>query len=66
MRPAFAVATEVDPQILIVDEIFGVGDAGFPRKCFDRILGFREAGKTILFVPPIGTRLSNIATGPYC
>jgi ABC-type polysaccharide/polyol phosphate transport system ATPase subunit len=50
MRLAFAVATEVDPDILIVDEILGVGDASFQKKCFERIRGFREAGKTILFV----------------
>ncbi len=50
MRLAFAVATEVDPNILIVDEILGVGDAPFQKKCFARIRGFREAGKTILFV----------------
>ena len=50
MRLAFAVATEVDPQILLVDEIMAVGDAGFQEKCFARIRKFREAGKTILFV----------------
>src|ERR1700720_2249848 len=50
MRLAFAVATEVDPDILIIDEILGVGDAGFQRKCFDRIEDFRRAGKTILLV----------------
>ena len=50
MRLAFAVATEVDPDILIVDEILGVGDAPFQKKCFARIRGFRNAGKTILFV----------------
>lgn len=50
MRLAFAVATEVDPKILIIDEILGVGDASFQQKCFARIRGFREAGKTILFV----------------
>jgi ABC-type polysaccharide/polyol phosphate transport system ATPase subunit len=49
-RLAFAVATEVDPQILVVDEILGVGDMGFKEKCFDRIRNFREAGKTILMV----------------
>jgi lipopolysaccharide transport system ATP-binding protein len=49
-RLAFAVATEVDPQILVVDEILGVGDMGFREKCFDRIRNFREAGKTILLV----------------
>jgi ABC-2 type transport system ATP-binding protein len=50
MRLAFSVATEVDPDILIIDEILGVGDAGFQEKCFDRIEDFRRAGKTILLV----------------
>lgn len=50
MRLAFAVATEVDPQILLVDEILAVGDEGFQEKCFERIRKFRESGKTILFV----------------
>lgn len=49
-RLAFAVATEVDPQVLILDEILAVGDAAFQRKCFARIENFRRAGKTILFV----------------
>ena len=49
-RLAFAVATEVDPNILILDEILAVGDAGFQQKCFMRIEKFRRAGKTILFV----------------
>src|SRR5216683_4561803 len=50
MRLAFSVAIEVDPDILIIDEILGVGDAGFQQKCFDRISRFRDAGKTILLV----------------
>jgi ABC-type polysaccharide/polyol phosphate transport system ATPase subunit len=50
MRLAFSVATEVDPDILIVDEILGVGDVGFREKCFERIRQFRDAGKTILMV----------------
>lgn len=49
-RLAFAVATEVDPQILIMDEILAVGDTAFQAKCFDRIQRFRRAGKTILLV----------------
>jgi ABC-type polysaccharide/polyol phosphate transport system ATPase subunit len=49
-RLAFAVATEVDPDILVVDEILAVGDSGFQQKCFARIDKFRLAGKTILFV----------------
>jgi ABC-type polysaccharide/polyol phosphate transport system ATPase subunit len=49
-RLAFAIATEVDPEILIIDEILSVGDAGFQHKSFARIQDFRRAGKTILFV----------------
>jgi ABC-2 type transport system ATP-binding protein len=50
MRLAFSVAIEVDPDILIIDEILSVGDAGFQGKCFDRIEDFRRRGKTILLV----------------
>jgi len=50
MRLAFSVATEIDPDILLLDEILGVGDAPFQQKCFERIGNFRKAGKTILFV----------------
>lgn len=50
MRLAFSVATEVDPDILIIDEILGVGDAGFQEKCFERIMSFKNREKTIFFV----------------
>src|SRR5579871_618672 len=50
MRLAFSVATAVDPDILLVDEILSVGDAAFRVKCFDRIAAFREGGKTIILV----------------
>lgn len=49
VRLAFAVATAVEPDILIIDEALAVGDGAFARKSFDRIMSFREAGKTILF-----------------
>jgi lipopolysaccharide transport system ATP-binding protein len=49
MRLAFAVATAVDPDILVIDEALSVGDGAFARKSFDRIMKLREAGKTILF-----------------
>src|SRR5579875_2672123 len=49
-RLAFAVATEVDPDILVVDEILAVGDLPFQEKCFDKLKRFRAAGKTILLV----------------
>lgn len=49
MRLAFAVATSVDPDILVIDEALSVGDGAFARKSFDRIMALRDAGKTILF-----------------
>src|SRR5262249_31733727 len=49
-RLAFAVATAVDPDILITDEVLAVGDESFQRKCMDRSYRFRQLGKTIIFV----------------
>ncbi len=49
-RLAFAVATAVDPDILITDEELAVGDEAFQRKCMDRIYTFHQRGKTIIFV----------------
>jgi ABC-type polysaccharide/polyol phosphate transport system ATPase subunit len=49
-RLGFAVATEVDPDILLIDEILAVGDALFQEKCLARIDDFRERGKTIVYV----------------
>jgi lipopolysaccharide transport system ATP-binding protein len=50
VRLAFAVATAVAPDILIVDEALSVGDEAFQCKCFARIEAMRDAGTTILFV----------------
>ena len=50
VRLAFAVATAVEPDILIVDEALSVGDEAFQRKCFARIEAIKERGGTILFV----------------
>jgi ABC-type polysaccharide/polyol phosphate transport system ATPase subunit len=49
-RLGFAVAAEVDPDILLVDEVLAVGDEGFQRKCLDRIQEFRRRGKSLVFV----------------
>jgi ABC-type polysaccharide/polyol phosphate transport system ATPase subunit len=50
MRLAFSVAINMDPEILLIDEVLAVGDAAFAQKSFDRILRFRAAGHTILCV----------------
>lgn len=50
VRLAFAVAINVDPEILVVDEALSVGDELFQRKCFARIETIRSNGATILFV----------------
>lgn len=49
-RLAFAVAINVEPDILIVDEALSVGDMAFQSKCFNKFKEFREKGITILFV----------------
>lgn len=57
MRLSFAVAINVDPQILVVDEALSVGDELFQRKCFSRIEAIRASGTTILFVSHSGTQI---------
>ena len=54
VRLAFAVAINVDPEILIVDEALSVGDELFQRKCFSRIEAIKNNGATILFVSHSG------------
>ncbi|OYZ29183.1 MAG: ABC transporter ATP-binding protein [Hydrogenophilales bacterium 17-64-65] len=55
VRLAFAVAINVDPEILIVDEALSVGDELFQRKCFSRIEAIKQNGATILFVSHSGS-----------
>lgn len=50
VRLAFAVAINVSPDILVVDEALSVGDEAFQRKCFARIDAIRKSGATVLFV----------------
>lgn len=50
VRLGFAIAINVDPDILIVDEVLAVGDAEFQEKCFQKFRDFHAAGKTVILV----------------
>jgi len=50
VRLGFAVAVNMKPDILIIDEVLAVGDEEFQRKCFDHLYSLRKAGKTIVVV----------------
>jgi ABC-2 type transport system ATP-binding protein len=50
VRLGFAVAVNVEPDILLVDEVLAVGDEAFQRKCLERVAMFQREGRTILFV----------------
>ena len=50
VRLGFAIAVNVEPDILLVDEVLAVGDEAFQRKCLDRVKQFQEDGRTIVVV----------------
>ena len=50
VRLAFAVASSLDPEILIVDEVLAVGDAEFQNKCLGKMEGIATSGRTVVFV----------------
>jgi ABC-type polysaccharide/polyol phosphate transport system ATPase subunit len=50
MRLGFAIAAFLDADVLLLDEVFAVGDEAFQRKCFGRIFSFKQEGGTIVFV----------------
>jgi ABC-2 type transport system ATP-binding protein len=65
VRLGFSVAINVDPDILLIDEVLAVGDADFQRKCSEKIAEFRKAGKTIVIVshslPSVRTLCDEVA-----
>ena len=50
VRLGFAVAAHLESDILLLDEVLAVGDAAFQSKCFQRLAGLKEEGKTIVFI----------------
>jgi ABC-type polysaccharide/polyol phosphate transport system ATPase subunit len=50
MRLGFAIASHLDADVLLLDEVFAVGDEAFQRKCFGKIFEFKQRGGTIVFV----------------
>lgn len=50
VRLGFSIATNVEPEILLIDEVLAVGDASFQRRCLEKVAQLRGEGRTILFV----------------
>lgn len=50
LRLAFAVASHIEPEVLLIDEVLAVGDIGFQKKCLDRLSSFQDHGCTGLIV----------------
>jgi ABC-type polysaccharide/polyol phosphate transport system ATPase subunit len=61
VRLGFSVAINVDPDILLIDEVLAVGDAEFQRKCLEKFDDFRESGKTVVIVSHAVGFLRNLA-----
>jgi ABC-2 type transport system ATP-binding protein len=65
VRLGFSVAINVDPDVLLIDEVLAVGDADFQRKCAEKIADFRRLGKTIVIVshslPSVRTLCDEVA-----
>jgi ABC-type polysaccharide/polyol phosphate transport system ATPase subunit len=50
VRLAFAISTQVEADVLLIDEVLAVGDAAFQQKCFDQFMKLKQAGRTIVLV----------------
>ena len=64
-RLGFAVASQLDPEILLVDEVLAVGDHAFQLKCFDVIKRFRGAGGTIVLVSHAADDITRLCDQAY-
>lgn len=59
-RLGFAVAVNLEPDVLLIDEVLAVGDEAFQRKCIERIHGFQAAGRTICLVTHSAEQVRNL------
>jgi ABC-2 type transport system ATP-binding protein len=62
MRLAFAVAAHLDPEVLLLDEIFAVGDEAFQAKCRQTMMQFIDKGRTVVFVSHSAESVSQICS----
>ncbi len=62
MRLGFSIAIQVDPDILLVDEVLAVGDEKFQQKCYNKVREFQRMGKTIVFVSHDLKAVSTVAS----
>jgi ABC-type polysaccharide/polyol phosphate transport system ATPase subunit len=60
MRLGFAIAAHLDADVLLLDEVFAVGDEAFQRKCIDKVLEFKQRGGTIVFVSHAATAVERL------
>jgi lipopolysaccharide transport system ATP-binding protein len=60
MRLGFALATHLEADIILLDEVFAVGDEAFQRKCFGKIFEFKSRGGTILFVSHSASQVESL------
>jgi ABC-2 type transport system ATP-binding protein/lipopolysaccharide transport system ATP-binding protein len=61
-RLGFAIAVNVDPQVLLIDEVLAVGDASFQPRCIDAVQRMQQQGKAILFVSHDLQSVGNLCT----
>jgi lipopolysaccharide transport system ATP-binding protein len=62
LRLGFAVAAHLDPDVLIIDEVLAVGDAGFQKKCLSAMEDLQRGGRTVLFVSHNMAAIENLCT----